>query len=95
VLPRKRAAIREPRVATFARSANGGLIVTGSALAIVHRDLIITLVAKHKLPTVYFERFFVAGGGLMSYGPEMLDQYQPAASYVDRILKGEKHGAHN
>ena len=55
----------ERTVATFARSANGGLIVTGSALAIVHRDLIITLVAKHKLPTVYFERFFVAGGGLM------------------------------
>jgi putative ABC transport system substrate-binding protein len=80
----------ERTVATFARSANGGLIVTGSALAIVHRDLIITLVAKHKLPTVYFERFFVADGGLISYGADFIDQYRRAASYVDRILKGEK-----
>ena len=56
----------------------------------VHRDLIITLAARHKLPAVYFERFFVAGGGLVSYGPDYLDQFRLAASYVDRILKGEK-----
>ena len=80
----------ERAVAAFARSSNGGLIVTGSALAIVHRDLIITLAARHKLPAVYFERFFVAGGGLISYGTDMLDQYRRAAGYVDRILKGEK-----
>ena len=80
----------ERAVTAFARSANGGLIVTGSALAPVHRDLIITLAARHRLPAVYLERFFVAGGGLISYGPEFVDQYRRAASYVDRILKGEK-----
>jgi ABC-type uncharacterized transport system substrate-binding protein len=80
----------ERAVTTFARSSNGGLIVTGSALANVHRDLIITLAARHKLPAVYFERFFVAGGGLISYGTEMLNQHRRAAGYVDRILKGEK-----
>jgi putative ABC transport system substrate-binding protein len=78
----------ERAVAAFARSANGGLIVTGSALAQLHRNLIITLAARHKLPAVYFERFFVTGGGLISYGPE--DQYRRAAGYVDRILEGEK-----
>ena len=80
----------ERAVAAFARSAKGGLIVTGSALASVHRDLIVTLAARHKLPAVYFERFFVTGGGLISYGPDFVDQYRRAAGYVDRILKGEK-----
>ena len=80
----------ERAVAAFARSSNGGLIVTGSALAVVHRDLIITLAARHKLPAIYFERNFVASGGLVSYGPDYLDQFRRAASYVDRILKGEK-----
>jgi ABC-type uncharacterized transport system substrate-binding protein len=77
-------------VAAFARSANGGLIVTGSALAQLHRNLIITLAARHKLPAVYFERFFVTVGGLISYGPDLVDQYRRAAGYVDRILRGEK-----
>jgi putative ABC transport system substrate-binding protein len=80
----------ERAVAAFARSANGGLIVTGSALAQLHRNLIITLAARYKLPAVYFERFFVTGGGLISYGPDLVDQYRRAADYVDRILKGEK-----
>jgi putative ABC transport system substrate-binding protein len=80
----------ERAVAAFAYSPNGGLILTGSGLANVHRDLIVRLAARHKLPAVYFERNFVAAGGLMSYGPEILDQYRRAASYVDRILKGEK-----
>jgi putative ABC transport system substrate-binding protein len=80
----------ERAVAAFARSANGGLIVTASALANVHRDLIITLAARHKLPAVYSGRFFVIGGGLMSYGPDRIDQSRRAAGYVDRILKGEK-----
>ena len=77
-------------IAAFARASNGGLIVTGSGLAQVHRDLIIMLAARHKLPTIYYERNFVAAGGLLSYGPDFLDQYRRAASYVDRILKGEK-----
>jgi putative ABC transport system substrate-binding protein len=80
----------ERAVAAFARSGNGGLIVTASALSVVHRDLIIALAARYKLPTLYFERFFVAGGGLISYGPNFIDQYRQAAGYVDRILKGEK-----
>jgi putative ABC transport system substrate-binding protein len=80
----------ERAVAAFARTPNGGLIVTGSALAGVHRNLIITLAARHKLPAVYFRREFVTDGGLMSYGPDIIDQYQRAAGYVDRILKGEK-----
>jgi putative tryptophan/tyrosine transport system substrate-binding protein len=77
-------------VETFARSANGGLIVTGSALTALHRDLIITLAASHKLPTVYWERFFVTAGGLISYGPDSIDPHRRAAGYVDRILKGAK-----
>jgi len=77
-------------VTAFAPSSNGGLIVTGSALAVVHRDLIVTLAARHKLPAVYFERFFVTGGGLISYGPDLYDQYRRAAGYVDRILRGAK-----
>ena len=64
--------------------------MTASALAVVHRDLIITLAARYKLPAVYHERFFVAGGGLISYGPNFVDQFRRAAGYVDRILKGEK-----
>ena len=80
----------ERAVAAFARSASGGLIVTGSAGAQFHRNLIITLAARHKLPAVYFERFFVTGGGLISYGPDLVDEYRRAAGYVDRILKGEK-----
>ena len=80
----------ERGITTFARTPNGGLIVTGSALASVYRDLIITLAARHKLPAVYFERHFVTAGGLISYGPNIIDQYRHAAGYVDRILKGEK-----
>ena len=80
----------ERAVATFARASNGGLIVAASGSAGVHRDLIVTLAARHKLPAVYYERFFVAAGGLISYGPDYFDRYRRAAGYVDRILKGEK-----
>ena len=80
----------ERAVMTFAQTSNGGLIVTGSALAVIHRQLIVTLTARYKLPAVYFERFFVTNGGLISYGPSMVEQYRAAAGYVDRILKGEK-----
>ena len=77
-------------ITAFAHSPNGGLIVTGSALVGIHRHLIIALAARHKLPAVYVERTYVAAGGLISYGSDFLDQYRRAASYVDRILKGEK-----
>jgi putative tryptophan/tyrosine transport system substrate-binding protein len=80
----------ERAIAAFARFSNGGLIVTGSPLAGIHRDLIIALAARHKLPAVYFERSFVIAGGLVSYWPNSVDQYRRAAGYVDRILKGEK-----
>jgi putative ABC transport system substrate-binding protein len=80
----------ERAVAAFARSANGGLIVTASAAVLLHRDLIIALAAQHKLPAVDPERFFVAAGGLISYGPNQVDQFRLAAGYVDRILKGAK-----
>jgi putative ABC transport system substrate-binding protein len=80
----------ERAIVAFARSPNGGLILTGSALAIVHRGLIVALAARHKVPAVYFQRLFAASGGLISYGPNFIDQYRQAASYVDRILKGEK-----
>ena len=80
----------ERTVAAFARSSNGGLIVTASTSAIIHRELITTLAARNKLPAVYYTRYWVAGGGLMSYGPDFRDQFRRAASYVDRILKGEK-----
>jgi ABC-type uncharacterized transport system substrate-binding protein len=80
----------ERAVAAFSRSPNGGMIVTGSAQAAVHRDLIVTLAARHNLPTVYVARFFVTAGGLISYGPDFLDEHRRAAGYVDRILKGEK-----
>jgi putative ABC transport system substrate-binding protein len=80
----------ERDVAAFARSPNGSLIIAASGVAIRHRELIITLAARHKLPAIYFASFFVTSGGLMSYGADLLDQYRRAASYVDRILKGEK-----
>jgi putative tryptophan/tyrosine transport system substrate-binding protein len=80
----------ERSVLAFARSGNGGMIVTGSPLSVVHRDLIIRLAAQHKLPAVYFERFFAAGGGLISYGPDQADDFRRSAAYVDRILKGER-----
>ena len=80
----------ERALATFAGSANGGLILTGSALAIVHRDLIIALAARNRLPAVYYERYFAAAGGLVSYGTDTTEQFRLAAGYVDRILKGEK-----
>ena len=80
----------ERAVAAFARSANGGLIVTAGGPALVHRDLIITLAMRYKLPAVYYDRTFVAAGGLLSYGPDRIDMYRRAAGYVDRILKGEK-----
>ena len=80
----------ERDVTAFARGPNGGLIVLSNALAIVHRDLIITLAARHRLPAVYAARYFVRGGGLISYGPDAIDPHRGAASYVDRILKGEK-----
>ena len=82
----------ERSVAAFARGSNGGLIVTASTVAVVHRDVIIAVAARHKLPGVYYERFFVDAGGLMSYGPDLIDQYRQAAGYVHRIFKGEKPG---
>src|SRR6516225_543509 len=80
----------ERGIAAFARGSNGGLIVTGSGLAVIHRDLIVTLAARHKLPAVYYRRLYVTDGGLISYGPDRVDQYRSAAGYVDRILNGEK-----
>jgi len=80
----------ERAVTAFARGSNGGLIVTGSSLALVHRDLIVTLASRHKLPAVYPYRYFATGGGLISYGPNTVDPFRRAAGYVDRILKGEK-----
>jgi putative ABC transport system substrate-binding protein len=80
----------EQAVAAFARSANGGLVVTANPQATDHRDLIITLAARHKLPAIYSDRYFVAAGGLISYGPNFNDEGKRAAGYVDRILKGEK-----
>ena len=80
----------EHDIASFARSANGGMIVTTTPKTLIHRDLIIALAARHRLPAVYSTRPFVAHGGLVAYGPDMLDQFRRSASYVDRILKGEK-----
>jgi putative ABC transport system substrate-binding protein len=80
----------ERAIARFAGIPNGGLIVTGSALAAAHRELIITLAARHRLPAVYPQPFYVTGGGLVSYGPDTVDPFRRAAGYVDRILKGEK-----
>jgi putative ABC transport system substrate-binding protein len=80
----------ERGVAAFARSADSGLIVTASALSVVHRDLIVKLAARHKMPAVYYRRLYATGGGLISYGPDVAEQNRRAAGYVDRILKGEK-----
>jgi putative tryptophan/tyrosine transport system substrate-binding protein len=80
----------ERAIAAFASGLNGGLIVTGSAAAIVHRELIATLAARHRLPAVYPGRYSVTAGGLISYGPDLIDQFRRAAGYVDRILRGEK-----
>ena len=80
----------ERAITVFARCSNCGLIVTASTLAGMHRALIIALAARHKLPAVYFDRFFVLDGGLVSYGPNITEQYQRVAGYVDRVLKGEK-----
>jgi putative ABC transport system substrate-binding protein len=80
----------EQAVTAFARSPNGGLILTASALAVAHRELIIGLAARHKLPAVYYRRHFADSGGLVSYGSDIVQQFRGAASYVDRILKGEK-----
>jgi putative ABC transport system substrate-binding protein len=80
----------ERAVTAFARSSSGGLIVLGSPVTIVHREVIIALAARHRLPAVYFARFYVTDGGLISYGSDTADQYWRAAAYVDRILKGAK-----
>jgi len=80
----------EPALTAFARLGNSGLIVTASPSSVVHRELIVALAARHKLPAVYWERFFVTAGGLLSYGPDQADQYRGAAGYANRILKGEK-----
>ena len=80
----------ERDIAAFARGGNGGLVVTAGAPGVRHRNLILALAARHRLPAVYPYRFFVAGGGLMSLGSDATDTYRRAASYVDRILKGEK-----
>ena len=87
--------VRDPNqiehdITAFARSANGGLIVTGSPAATVHRELIFALAVRHRLPAIYNSRFYVVNGGLISYGPDFVDQFRLAAGYVDRILKGEK-----
>jgi putative tryptophan/tyrosine transport system substrate-binding protein len=80
----------ERAVTAFARSPNGGLIVLAGAPTLAHRELIITLAAKDRLPAVYSDRLFVGGGGLLSYDPDRIDQYRRAAGYVDRILRGDK-----
>jgi putative tryptophan/tyrosine transport system substrate-binding protein len=80
----------ERAIATFAREANGGLIVAGGASSAIHRDRIIALAAQHRLPAVYPYRYYISAGGLISYGPNTIELYRRAASYVDRILKGEK-----
>jgi putative tryptophan/tyrosine transport system substrate-binding protein len=80
----------ERSIISFARFSNGGLIITAGGLPYIHLNLIVKLAAQHRLPAVYFERAFAAAGGLMSYGPDLVDQFRRAAGYVDRILKGEK-----
>jgi putative ABC transport system substrate-binding protein len=80
----------ERSLAAFARSPNGGLIMTGSWLAVVYRELVIMLAARHRLPAVYYDRYFAVAGGLISYGPNFVDEFRRAAGYIDRILKGEK-----
>ena len=80
----------ERAISAFARTPHGGLLLTASGLAQLHRDLIIALAARHKLPAIYFERRFASAGGLVSYGPDYVDEYRRAAAYIDRILRGEK-----
>ena len=80
----------EREVTAFANASNSGLIVTGSPLLGIHRETIIALAGRHRLPAVYPYRHFVVGGGLISFGPDLVDQYRRAASYVDRIFRGEK-----
>jgi putative ABC transport system substrate-binding protein len=80
----------ERAIAAFAQGSNGGLVVTGSPAAIFHRGLIVALAARHRLPAVYSTRVFAVDGGLISYGPDSVEQFRRAAVYVDRILKGEK-----
>src|SRR5262249_49674271 len=80
----------ENAISGFANSATDGLIVTGSGLAVVNRNLIITLAARHQLPAIYWDRLFVSAGGLVSYGADLREQFRQAASYIDRILRGEK-----
>ena len=80
----------ERTMAEFARGSNGGLILVPTAQTLIHRELIITLAARHQLPTIYPYRYFVTAGGLMCYGPDEIEQYRRAAGYIDRILKGEK-----
>jgi putative tryptophan/tyrosine transport system substrate-binding protein len=80
----------ERAMAEFARGSNGGMILVPTAQTLIHRELIITLAARHRLPTIYPYRYFVTAGGLMCYGPDEIEQYRRAAGYVDRILKGEK-----
>src|SRR5262249_41848822 len=87
--------LRDPReieraISAFVRSSNGGLIVTAAPIALVHRDLIVTLAARHKLCAVYSLRSYVTAGGLISYGTDIYDLYRRAAGYIDRVLKGEK-----
>jgi len=82
----------EQDVTRFANTPNGGLILTASPLAVVHQNLVVALAARHKLPAVYYRRYFVTSGGLISYGPDIEEQYRGAARYVDRIHKGEKPG---
>jgi ABC-type uncharacterized transport system substrate-binding protein len=80
----------ERDITAFARNSNGGMIVTGSPAATVHRKEIVALAARHRLPAVYWTRYFAIDGGLISYGPDLVDQFRRASGYVDRILKGEK-----
>jgi putative ABC transport system substrate-binding protein len=80
----------ERAISAFAVQSNGGLIVTGSAAAAFHRELIVGLAARHRLPAVYNTRYYVARGGLISYGPDYVDEFRRAATYVDRILRGDK-----
>jgi putative tryptophan/tyrosine transport system substrate-binding protein len=80
----------ERAITAFAQGSNGGLLVTGSSSSTLHRNLIVALAARYRLPAVYFQRLFVTAGGLTSYGPDYVDQFRRAAGYVDRILKGEK-----
>jgi len=89
--PRDAAEI-ERSITAFLRKRDGGLVVTGGSGSVIHRDLIVALAARHKLPTIYWERLFATGGGLVSYGPNIHELYRLAAGYVDRILKGEKPG---